>query len=187
MISDFKIKSDFEMEGVGIISPFYREDERGYFLKDYEKNALNEMGIEGEVSEVFETCSKKNVIRGMHFQTIRPQVKLIRVIRGRIRDVIVDLRADSLTFGQYMAVELSHELFETLVIPRGFAHGFEVMSDEAITLYKCIGDYSKESDTGIRWNDRDVGIDWHTKIPIISRKDSELMTFKEFKELYGGL
>ncbi len=173
---------DLNLTGAKLISPFYIEDERGSFTKIYEKDVFKQWGLDAEIYENFETCSKQGVIRGLHFQTECPQIKIIRVIRGLIRDIIVDLRKDSPTFGQYIDVELSDDNHRILWIPKGCAHGFEVLSEEAITSYMCVGKYLKEYDTGIKWNDTELNIDWNTTEPIVSQKDSCLMSFAEFKE-----
>ena len=175
------------MEGVKLITPFYMEDERGYFMKKYEKDIYQSWGLEGEMNEQFETYSKKNVIRGMHFQIHKPQIKIISATRGVVNDVIVDLRKNSKTFGRYLEIELTEENKSILWIPAGFAHGFEVLSEEAVIQYQCIGKYDKESDTGIRWDDEELGISWKTISPIVSQKDRNLMNFKEFVKKYQWL
>lgn len=186
MNTNFAIQ-DLEIEGVKLIKPFYLEDNRGYFLKSLEKDVFKEWGLEVEVYEDFESYSQKGVIRGLHFQTENPQIKIVRAIKGIIHDVVVDLRKDSPTFGKYLDVILSDENHNILWIPKGFAHGFEVLSEDAIMSYKCIGKYSKGSDTGICWNDKDISVVWETESPIISEKDAALMTFQEFTEKYTGL
>lgn len=186
MNTTFQIQ-EMKIDGVKLITPFYMEDGRGYFLKSIEKDVFKKWGIDIDIYEDFETYSKKNVIRGLHFQTRHPQVKLVRVIKGVVHDVIVDLRRDSGTFGQYVDLILSAENRSSLLVPAGFAHGFEVLSEDAIMSYKCIGKYLAEFDTGICWNDADLNIPWHTMSPIVSDKDAALMTFCEFCEKYTGL
>lgn len=180
---DFNIQ-DLSIQGVKIISPFYVEDERGSFLKSFEKDLFTKWKLDVDISETFETTSKQGVIRGLHFQTNNPQVKIVRTIQGTIRDVIVDLRKDSATFGNYIDVILSEENHQSLLVPRGFAHGFEVLSPKAVVSYVCIGKYLKEYDTGIKWNDKELNIDWKTDKPIVSEKDSKLMSFAEFKRKF---
>jgi len=175
------------MEDVKIITPFYMEDDRGYFLKSFEKELFRSLGLQIDIYEDFESYSKKNVLRGLHFQICQPQKKLVRVIKGEIHDVIVDLRKNSKTFGKSMDIILSEDIHNMLWIPAGFAHGFEVLSTEAIMSYKCFGKYLKEYDSGIRWNDADLSIQWQTSKPILSEKDAALMSFQEFKEHYFGL
>ena len=186
MNAEFSIQ-DLSMDGVKLITPFYVEDNRGYFLKSLEKDVFKEWGLSVEIYEDFESYSKKGVIRGLHFQTQNPQVKIVRAIKGTIHDVIVDLRSGSPTFGKYIDLILSEKNHQSLWVPRGFAHGFEVLSEDAIMSYKCIGKYSKGSDTGIKWNDEELKIKWETKEPIVSEKDDALMTFREFVDKYVGL
>lgn len=186
MNTNFSI-SELAIEGVKLITPFYMEDNRGYFLKSLEKDVFKEWGLDAEIYEDFESYSKKGVIRGMHFQTKNPQIKIVRAIKGTIRDVIVDLRKDSPTFGKYVDVILSEENHNSVWVPKGFAHGFEVLSEDAIVSYKCIGKYLKGYDTGIRWDDRQLAIQWETKEPIVSEKDAAAMTFEEFVNEYEGL
>lgn len=148
------------------MKPFYMEDERGYFMKNYEKEIFHQAGIETDIYEQFETHSKKGVIRGLHYQSVQPQSKLVRVIYGEIFDVAVDIRKGSPTFKQWRGIQLSGKNREQFFISPGFAHGFLVLSDEALVSYTCSGKYLKEFDTGIFWNDPDIGIDW----PIKSRE-----------------
>lgn len=181
---DFSIR-DLSIQGVKLISPFYIEDERGFFLKSFEKDIFTQWKLESDIYETFETSSRQKVIRGLHFQTQNPQIKIVRVIRGTIRDVVVDLRKDSITFGKYVEIMLSDENHSCLWVPKGFAHGFEVLAQEAVVSYTCIGKYLKEYDTGIRWNDEELNIKWKTENPIVSEKDSKLMSFAEFKKNYS--
>lgn len=178
---------DGKIHGIKIINSFYFEDERGFFQKNIEKGEFEKFGIKMDIYEEFETYSKRNVIRGMHFQTCCPQGKLVRVLKGNIIDIAVDLRKNSPTFGRWESKLLSEENRESFWIPAGFAHGFEVISDNAFVSYKCVGRYLPESDTGILWNDADLNIQWNTKNPVLSLKDRSLMSLKEFKEKYGGL
>lgn len=186
MTSNFEIK-DLSLSGVKLISSFYLEDNRGYFLKDLEQDVFRSWGLDAEIYESFESFSKKDVIRGMHFQLQNPQIKIVRAIKGVVHDVVLDIRKDSKTFGKYLDIILSDENHNSLWIPDGFAHGFEVISDDAIMSYKCIGKYLKGYDTGICWNDKDIAINWHSKQPIVSERDASLMCFKEFVNKYGGI
>lgn len=120
---DFNIQ-DLPIQGAKLISPFYIQDERGYFLKNYEKDIFEQWDLCTDIYESFESSSKRGVIRGLHFQTLKPQSKIVRVIRGTVRDVIVDLRKDSETFGKYIDVILSDKNHLSLWVPKGFAHGF---------------------------------------------------------------
>lgn len=158
-MKDFTFEK-LNIEGLFIVNPFYAEDGRGYFLKSYEKEIFRKAGIETDIFEDFESWSRKNVIRGLHFQTMKPQSKLVRAVYGEIFDVAVDIRRESPTFGQWRGVHLSGENHKALFIPGGFAHGFLVLSDTALVSYKCSGQYLKECDTGIPWNDPDIGVEW---------------------------
>jgi dTDP-4-dehydrorhamnose 3,5-epimerase len=179
--------TDTALSGVKVISPFYREDERGYFLKDIECGILKAYGLDMDIHETFESGSKKDVIRGLHFQTYKPQVKMVRVVHGSIYDVVVDLRKGSLTFGKFIGIKLSDRNHLTLYIPSGFAHGFKVLSDYAIVTYKCKGAYHKSHDSGILWNDPDLGIFWGEGKHLVSDRDRRLMSFMDFCSIYGGL
>lgn len=175
------------IEDLFIINPFYVEDERGYFLKSFEKEIFRKNGMETDIFEDFESYSKKGVIRGLHFQTEKPQAKLVRVLVGEIFDVAVDLRKDAETFGKWHAEILSDMNRRAFFIPKGFAHGFLALSESALVSYKCEGAFSIETDTGIVWDDNDLNIDWPLdnidKI-IISEKDNNLQKFKEYQMKY---
>lgn len=186
MNTGFEIQ-ELEIEGIKRIIPFYMEDSRGYFLKSFEKDIFKSLGVQTEIYEDFESFSRGGCVRGLHFQTRQPQSKLVRVIKGEIRDVVVDLRKGSKTFGKHMEIMLTEKNRNMLWISAGFAHGFEVLSEAAIMSYKCFGKYLKEYDAGIRWNDGDLSIKWKTLNPILSEKDRSLMTFDEFVKQYSGL
>ena len=170
------------IEDLLIIEPQLFKDDRGFFYESYNKNNLDKV-----VNVVFvqdnESKSNKGVIRGLHFQTPPyAQTKLIRCISGSILDVAVDLRKNSKTYGKSFSVELSSENNKQLFVPKGFAHGFQVISDEAIVNYKVDNFYNPKSDSGIIWNDKDLSIDWNLDIkPVISLKDLKLISFKELK------
>lgn len=171
------------IEGLKIINPFFAEDERGFFLKNFEKDIFAGFSLENEIHEEFISRSGKNIVRGLHFQAFEPQIKIVSAIEGEIFDVAVDLRRDSITYGKYESCELSGENHKIFYIPRGFAHGFLVLSDYAIISYICIGKYLPEHDTGILWNDPDIGIKWpvgNQKDAILSSKDRGLMRFSEY-------
>lgn len=174
-----------DIPGAYIITSFQVNDERGFFLKNFEQNIFLEHGIEFQSTESFISCSAKNVIRGMHFQLNEPQAKLVGVYRGAIYDVLVDLRRDSPTFGQWRGEYLSAENRKSFYIPRGCAHGFLSMEDETIVGYQCDGVYDKETDTGILWNDKDISIHWPIEdisMVIIGKRDQEQMSFEKFKK-----
>lgn len=179
---------NLEIEGLKIITPFYVEDERGFFLKDFERKVYQSLGLENLLSESFLTKSAKGVIRGLHFQINHPQTKLVSVLRGEILDVAVDLRKNSDTFGKWKAVKLSEYNREIFYIPPGFAHGFQALREDTLVSYKCIGDYDAETDSGIAYHDKDLGVVWMEGYGVItSERDKTLMTFEEFKNTYGGL
>lgn len=175
------------MEGLFLINSFSIDDNRGYFVKDFEKEVFLQNGIDIDFYESFESCSQKNVVRGLHFQTKEPQAKLVRTVTGEIFDVAVDLRKDSKTFGKWEGFHLSEDNRKSLFIPEGFAHGFLVLSEKSIVSYKCVGKYHKDFDTGILWNDLDLRINWGVKNPIVSERDSKLMTFETFLQQHGSI
>lgn len=178
-----------ELEGVYFVESFYAEDDRGYFAKHFEKEHFTDWGLEAEIAEQFETLSTRNVVRGLHFQTHYPQGKIVRCVRGSIFDVLVDLRRESRTFGQWRSFHLSEERPGSLIVPKGMAHGFMVTSDSALVSYTCVGRYYPEYDTGIYWNDSDLSVRWPIAdlcSVICSEKDSGLPTYAEFIEKHGG-
>lgn len=164
-----------EIEDVLIIEPQVFGDERGYFIESFNaERFLAETGIEITFVQDNESLSKRGVLRGLHFQR-EPyaQAKLVRVVRGKVLDVAVDIRPDSPTFGRYVATELSGENHRQMFIPKGFAHGYVVLEDNTIYQYKCDEFYHPESEDGIAWNDPKIGIDWgitESEI-ILSEKD----------------
>lgn len=186
MISKFSVES-LKIDAVKVIQPFYVEDNRGYFLKSFEKEVFESMGLDTSIYEDFESMSTKGVIRGMHFQTKNPQIKMVRAAIGTIFDVVVDLRKESPTFGTWMGIELSGDNHKSLWVPKGFAHGFQVLSDYALVNYKCVGKYEKGFDSGICFNDKELDIKWHNMNTIISERDKTLQTFECFRNTYGGL
>lgn len=174
-----------DIDGAYIINSFSSDDNRGSFVKSYEKTIFHENGIDFDCTEDFISHSTKNVIRGLHFQLYHPQIKLIGVISGKVFDVIVDLRKESKTFGCWRGVYLSSENRSSLLIPRGCAHGFLSLSDDSIVSYKCDGKYDKETDTGILYCDSEINIDWpvdNLSQVVLGLRDKTLMTFSQFKE-----
>lgn len=171
------------IEGLVIIDPTVFGDNRGYFLESYNEKEFKE--VIGKVSFVQDNESKssKGVLRGLHFQ--KPpfaQAKLVRCIEGKVLDVVVDIRKNSKTYGQYFTTELSGENKKQVFIPRGFAHGFLVLSESAIFAYKVDNTYAPEYDAGIRWNDPIVNIQWGLSESevLVSKKDAQLPFFTEF-------
>lgn len=175
---------EMDLKGAYRMDNFFVTDMRGTFTKCYEKSVYAENGIEFSPDEVFVTVSCKNVIRGLHFQMYNPQSKVVCVLNGRIWDVIVDLRQESVTYGKWIGTELSAKRHNALYIPRGFAHGFVALEDNSMMLYQCEGKYDKESDTGIRFDDSHIGIKWPINIEqaIVSSKDMALMSFFEYEK-----
>ena len=177
-----------KIEGLIILEPTVFGDNRGYFLESFNQDQFE--GFAGKISFVQDNESKssKGVLRGLHFQ--KPpfdQAKLVRCIEGKVLDVAVDLRNKSKTYGQHIAIELSGENKKQLFVPRGFAHGFLVLSEFAIFSYKVDNIYAPKFDAGIKWNDRKLNIDWgieHSKV-IVSEKDSFLPCLTDFKSPFN--
>lgn len=156
-----KIKvTNCDIEGLYVIEPTVFGDERGYFMETYNYNDMKEAGLDMEFVQDNQSMSVKGVLRGLHFQKQYPQGKLVRVVRGKVFDVAVDLRADSKTYGKWFGVELSAENKKQFYISPGFAHGFVVLSDEAEFCYKCTDFYHPNDEGGVAWNDPDIGIEW---------------------------
>ena len=163
-----------------VLTPAVFEDERGYFFEAYNKSKLGDLGIHIDFVQDNQSFSKKGTLRGLHYQNPPfAQTKLVRVLQGEIRDVAVDLRKDSPTYGQHFGIVLSAENKKQLLVPQGFAHGFSVLSDTAIVLYKCDEYYNKQSEGGIRYDDSTLNIDWgmDLKEAIVSEKDAVLPDF----------
>ena len=148
------------IEGLCVIIPAVHGDSRGYFMETYSQRDLEENGIDISFVQDNQSMSTKGVLRGLHFQKNYPQTKLVRVIRGSVFDVAVDLRRDSKTFGRWYGVELTEENKKQFLIPRGFAHGFLVLSDTAEFCYKCDDFYHANDEGGLAWNDPEIGILW---------------------------
>ncbi len=163
-----------EIPDVILIKPKVFEDERGFFMESYKKSDFEKAGITCDFVQDNHSESSYGVLRGLHFQKGKSaQAKLVRVIRGEIFDVAVDIRKDSPSFGKYVSVILSQENKNMLFIPRGFAHGFLVLSEKAEVFYKANNEYDAKSEAGIIWNDQEININWPIKNPIISDKDAE--------------
>jgi dTDP-4-dehydrorhamnose 3,5-epimerase len=172
-----------ELEGVLIIEPDVFSDDRGFFFESYSKMKYQNEGLNFDFVQDNISKSVKGTIRGLHYQVGEfTQGKLCQVIQGRVYDVAVDIRFGSPTFGKYVGVELSGENHKQLWIPPGFAHGFSVLSDEAIFMYKCTNYYSKKDERAILYNDIDLGINWKVEIPIVSQKDLLAKKFKEIEK-----
>lgn len=168
------------IEGVYVITPKVYGDKRGYFFESYNKKDFLNVGINIDFVQDNESKSHRGVLRGLHFQKKYPQSKLVRVVKGEVFDVAVDLRKDSKTFGKYESVILSEENQKQFLIPKGFAHGFLVLSDEAKFVYKCDDFYHPEDEGGIIYNDPDININWPFLDNIeLSEKDKKHPSFKE--------
>ncbi len=170
------------IDGLLIIKPDVFGDDRGYFFETYSKSKYAEFGIEEDFVQDNISKSLKGTIRGLHYQVgDKTQGKLCHVIRGKVLDVAVDIRFDSPTFGQYFSIELTGEDKTQLWIPPGFAHGFSVLSDEVLFVYKCTNYYSKPDERAILYNDPQLNIDWKVENPIVSEKDLKAKLFKEIQ------
>ena len=143
-----------------VIEPTVHGDSRGYFMETYNENDMKEAGLDMVFVQDNQSCSTKGVLRGLHFQKQFPQGKLVRVIKGSVYDVAVDLRSDSETYGKYYGIELTEENKKQFYIPQGFAHGFLVLSDVAEFCYKCTDFYHPGDEGGMAWNDPEIGIQW---------------------------
>ena len=182
---DFK---ELELKGAYIIKPFYVSDDRGGLVKDYNVDVFKENGIDYNLMETFYTISKRGVILSTHFQLIKPQPKLMRCISGRVWYIMVDLRPDSETYGKWLHFDLHGDDFTSLLVPAGFGQGYLVLEDSVMS-YKAAEVFYGPGDAGIMYNDPDIGIEWpFEKIGgidklIISDKDLNLMSFKEYTSL----
>lgn len=169
-----------KIDGVFIIDTKKFSDERGYFQEIYKETDFKEAGLDYRFVQDNQSRSKKGVLRGLHYQINHPQAKLVRVIEGEVFDVAVDLRKNSPTFGQWIGIILSEENMKQILIPRGFAHGFLVLSEYATFCYKCDDVYHPNDEGGISWDDPDIGIQWpFTNDLILSDKDSKFPRLKE--------
>ncbi|MCS3197926.1 dTDP-4-dehydrorhamnose 3,5-epimerase [Bacteroides thetaiotaomicron] len=175
------------IEGVIIVEPRIFKDGRGYFFESFSQREFEEKVCKTTFVQDNESKSSYGVLRGLHFQ--KPpfaQSKLVRVIKGAVLDVAVDIRKDSPTFGQYVSVELTGENHRQFFIPRGFAHGFSVLSEEVIFQYKCDNFYSPQSEGAIAWNDSDLNIDWRIPVEevVLSEKDSKHPKLKDWQSVF---
>lgn len=176
------------IDGLVIIEPKVFTDERGYFVETYNQDEFAKAGLDMVFVQDNQSKSQKGVLRGLHFQKEFPQGKLVRVISGSVYDVGVDLRQDSPTFGRYFGAILSEDNQKMMYIPEGFAHGFLVLSDQAVFTYKCTNLYHPEYESGIIYNDSDIGIEWPIKNIqlILSEKDRKLPTLRELGYRFDG-
>ena len=171
-----------EIEGVYIIEPKVFGDNRGYFFESYNEKEFKENGLDYTFVQDNQSKWKKGVLRGLHFQKTYPQAKLVRVLEGEVFDVAVDLRKDSKTYGKWVGVILSSENKRQFMIPRGFAHGFVVLSESATFTYKCDEFYHPEDEGGLMWNDEEINIEWpYEGEVLLSEKDKKHPSLKECK------
>ena len=177
--------SNTPLQDLTIIQPRVFEDDRGYFYESFNQTSFSKQFKFDSFVQDNQSLSKKNVIRGLHFQNPPyAQIKLVRVIKGAVIDVAVDIRKNSLTYGQHFKIELNERNKTMLWIPEGFAHGFVTLEDDTIFVYKCSALYNKASEGCIVWNDHSLGIDWEVKNPIVSEKDMQGVDFKNFTSLF---
>lgn len=172
--------SETNIKDVFIIEPQIFGDERGYFMETFKDSDFKEAGLNYHFVQDNQSKSRKGVLRGLHYQLHYPQAKLVRVISGEVFDVAVDLRKNSPTYGKWVGVVLSAENKKMFMIPRGFAHGFVVLSETAEFVYKCDELYHPEDEGGIMWNDPEIGIEWpYQGEPLLSEKDKKHPSLKE--------
>jgi dTDP-4-dehydrorhamnose 3,5-epimerase len=171
------------IEGLLIIEPAVFGDERGYFYESFNKEKFQELtGKNIDFVQDNQSLSGRDIVRGLHFQNPPfAQGKLVRVIKGEVIDVVVDIRKSSPTYGEHFSIKLTEENKKMFWIPEGFAHGFSSLVNNTIFSYKCTNYYNKESEDNIYWNDADLNINWEVENPIISEKDQEKKMFKDFK------
>ena len=174
-----------EIEGVLLLKPSVFPDDRGYFFESYNEMSVAKDGLNAKFVQDNQSSSKKGVLRGLHYQNPPfDQGKLVRVVKGSVLDIAVDIRKQSPTYGKYVAVELTEQNRLMLWIPPGFAHGFLSLEDDTIFLYKCTNGYNKQSEGGIIWNDPDLNINWGIANPLVSEKDLELTSFRNFESKF---
>ena len=169
------------IKGLLVIKPEVFEDDRGHFFESWSKESYQKIDLDLDFVQDNQSLSQKGVLRGLHFQNPPfEQGKLVRVIKGAVIDVAVDIRRNSDTYGQYFSVRLSENNKKVFWIPPGFAHGFVTLEDDTVFSYKCTGIYNKESEGALNWNDKDLNIDWGIKNPLVSEKDMIAGDFASF-------
>lgn len=172
--------SETKLPGVVILEPEFFRDSRGGFMEFYHSSKYQQLGIDYKFVQDNYSLSKKNVLRGLHFQKNSPQGKLVTCLTGCVYDVVADINVNSNTFGQYIAIELSEKNKKQVFIPPGYAHGFFVMSEIAAFFYKCTSLYDHNDESGVLWNDETLNIDWPSESPILSAKDQKLPKLSQF-------
>ncbi|ADL19064.1 dTDP-4-dehydrorhamnose 3,5-epimerase [Acidilobus saccharovorans 345-15] len=174
-----------DIPDVVLVKPKVFRDQRGYFMETFVAKAFEQAGVKFNVVQENQSYSRRGVIRGLHYQRGQwAQAKIVRAVKGEIYDVAVDIRPWSPTFGKHVAVRLSEDNGYALYIPRGFAHGFQVLSEYAIVVYLVDNDYAPQAEGGIRWDDSDIAISWPISGPVLSEKDARWPTLRE--ALQGG-
>jgi dTDP-4-dehydrorhamnose 3,5-epimerase len=163
--------SELELPGVLLIEPRVHGDPRGFFLETWNEERYSRHGIEGPFVQDNLSLSGRGTLRGLHFQEPHPQGKLVWVLRGEVFDVVVDIRRRSETFGRWLGMQLSADNKRQLYVPPGYAHGFQVIGDDALVAYKCTDYWHPECERGVRWDDPDLAIPWPVPEPILSEKD----------------
>ena len=175
-----------DIQGLIIIEPQIFKDSRGCFFESWNAKKFKQLGISEDFVQDNQSVSSKGVLRGLHFQNPPyAQAKLVRVIKGSVLDVAVDLRKNSPTYGKHVSVILSEQNNKSFFIPKGFAHGFLSLEDNTVFNYKCSDYYNKESEGSLLWNDEDLKIDWQIDNPLISEKDLQADFFKNFKTKFN--
>ena len=175
-----------DIQGLIIIEPQIFKDSRGAFFESWNEKKFKQLGINEDFVQDNQSVSSKGVLRGLHFQNPPyAQAKLVRVIKGSVLDVAVDLRKNSPTYGMHVSVILSEENNKSFFIPKGFAHGFLSLEDNTVFNYKCSDYYNKESEGSLLWNDEDLKIDWQIDNPLVSEKDLQADLFKNFKTKFN--
>lgn len=178
-------KINTDIEGLVVVEPKVFEDKRGYFFESFNADKFAEIGIDKTFVQDNQSLSQKGVLRGLHFQNPPyAQAKLVRVIKGAVLDIAVDIRKSSPTYGQSFAIKLSEENKKMLYIPEGFAHGFLTLEDDTIFTYKCSDNYHPEVEDAILWSDEDLNIDWNVENPLVSDKDGKAQAFNTFKSQF---
>jgi len=170
------VRLETALPDVYILQPKVLEDSRGFFLESYHETKFAELGITERFVQDNHSCSRKHVLRGLHYQLHHPQAKLCRVVEGEALDVAVDIRIGSPHFGEWVSVVLSSQARNQIYIPRGFAHGFLALTDSVQFFYKCSDYYDSADERGILWSDPDVAIPWGIAKPLVSEKDARLPT-----------
>ncbi len=169
------------LTGLYLIKPKVFEDHRGHFFESFREDVLKENGVETNFVQDNQSLSQKGILRGLHFQSPPfSQGKFVRVIKGAVLDVALDIRKESDTYGKFVCVELTEKNFNMLYIPPGFAHGFLTLEDNTIFTYKCTDYYHPEVEGGVLWNSPELNIPWNIENPVLSVKDISLPTFSEF-------